>query len=162
MKQTLIPPRSQARLGDGSGAAERSPGKRSMVPVGLATSAGCSNPGNLSNLEFLMCLRSCSSSDWRGEGAEQSEEQQQPCSAWLELGCGGWRGLRLGAGGSGCWPVSLPQGYSQVQEEGGMGLCCAGQGIHDAFEVEKNPNLKKSKGMRNTDLVLAAGKGMGL
>lgn len=32
----------------------RSPRKRSLVPVGLATSTRCSNPGNLSNFEFQM------------------------------------------------------------------------------------------------------------
>lgn len=61
----------------------------------------------------------------------------------------------MGVGAGHCQP---PQGYFQVQGVVRMGFCWV-KGLIDAFEVKNNPNLKKSKGTRSTDLVRAAGKG---
>lgn len=122
MKQTVIPPWSHGWLGDGSGAVAELLRALAQKEVVGARGAGDEH-SLLRSREPLKLwisdahLRSCTSRDRRGAGAEQSEEQHQPgvliLQSWHQgVGAGG--GLRLRAVtrdaggecsccGSGCW-----------------------------------------------------------
>lgn len=108
------------------------------MPVGLATSTRCSDPGNLSNFGFQMRISDPAPAGI-GAGRVQSRVRSSTSlgSSFCRAGIRVW-GLE-GGSGSGLSPemlvesvpavgvaaghISLTQGYSQVQGDGEMGLC---------------------------------------
>lgn len=114
MKQTVIPPWSHGWLGDGSGAVAELLRALAQKEVVGARGAGDEH-SLLRSREPLKLwisdahLRSCTSRDRRGAGAEQSEEQHQPgvliLQSWRQgVGAGGgWRGAQAPGCHQRCW-----------------------------------------------------------